>query len=467
MLFHSVRFLYLFAAAFALYWAFRNQRARMVVLLCASIYFYARWNVWLVGLVLGTALFDYWIAIRIEDTPEPRRRKLLLGASLTVTLGLLAFFKYTNFLVSLAWPAFGALGVAGPAPFFHIVLPLGISFYTFETVSYVVDVYRRRLPAERKLLDYSLFLLFFPHLIAGPIVRPADFLPQLRVLQRFDWTRMELGLRFFVLGFIKKAVIADQLALLVDPVYAAPGEYSTAALWAATVAYAIQIYCDFSGYSDMAIGCAHAFGLRLPQNFDLPYFSLNIAEFWRRWHISLSSWLRDYLYIPLGGNRGSSAATYRNLLLTMLLGGLWHGAAWTFVFWGAYHGALLAVHRALPWPRWLDHPALAPARAGFTFLCVCLGWVLFRARSLADAGTIYARLFAPASGISLPPEVAAVFAAVLMVVLAAHLVGRFADVDALARRMPVPFAAAAFAAAALAAQLLMPDEGGAFIYFQF
>jgi alginate O-acetyltransferase complex protein AlgI len=467
VLFHSVRFFYLFAATFALYWGLRSQRARMVVLLCASIYFYARWNPWLVGLVLGTALFDYWIAIRIEDTADPRRRRLYLTASLCVTLGLLAFFKYTNFLVSLAWPAAHALGAAAAAPFFHIVLPLGISFYTFETVSYVVDVYRRRLPAERKLLDYSLFLLFFPHLIAGPIVRPADFLPQLRVLQRFDWTRMELGLRFFVLGFIKKAVIADQVALLVDPVYAAPGDFSTSALWAATVAYAIQIYCDFSGYSDMAIGCAHAFGLRLPQNFDLPYFSLNIAEFWRRWHISLSTWLRDYLYIPLGGNRGSSAATYRNLLVTMLLGGLWHGAAWTFVFWGAYHGALLAVHRALPWPRWLDRPVFAPARAGVTFLSVCLGWVLFRARSLADAGTIYARLFSPATGVSLPPEVVAVFALLLAVVLAAHLVGRFADVDALARRLPVPVAAAAFAAAFVAAQLLMPDEGGAFIYFQF
>ena len=467
MLFHSVSFFYLFAAAFALYWTLRSQRARMLVLLCASIVFYAGWNAWLVGLVLGTALFDYWIAIRIEDTDDPRRRRLYLCASLCVTLGLLAFFKYTNFVVSLGWPLAHALGAAGAAPFFHIVLPLGISFYTFETVSYVVDVYRRRLPAERKLLDYSLFLLFFPHLIAGPIVRPADFLPQLRVLQRFDWTRMELGLRFFVLGFVKKAVIADQVALLVDPIYAAPADYSTGALWAATIAYAIQIYCDFSGYSDMAIGCAHAFGLRLPQNFDLPYFSLNIAEFWRRWHISLSTWLRDYLYIPLGGNRGSSAATYRNLLVTMLLGGLWHGAAWTFVFWGAYHGALLALHRALPWPRWLDAPAFAPLRAGVTFACVCLGWVLFRAHSLADAGTIYARLLAPSEGVALSPEVTFAFALVLAVVLAAHLLGRFADVDALARRLPVPVAAAAFATALLAAQLLMPDEGGAFIYFQF
>ncbi|HKC51004.1 MAG TPA: MBOAT family protein, partial [Myxococcota bacterium] len=192
MLFHSVKFLYLFGVTFALYWALRSQRARMAVLLVASIFFYASWNVWLVGLVLATALFDYWIAIRIENTEAPARRRALLVVSLCVTLGVLAFFKYTNFLVAFAWPAFAELGAAPSAPIYHILLPLGISFYTFETVSYVVDVYRRRLRAERRLLDYSLFLLFFPHLIAGPIVRPADFLPQLRVLQRFDWSRMEL-----------------------------------------------------------------------------------------------------------------------------------------------------------------------------------------------------------------------------------------------------------------------------------
>ena len=462
-----MRFFYLFAVAFAAYWSLRRQTLRMVVLLLASIYFYARWNPWLVGLVLGTALFDYWIAIRIEDSDDPRRRRALLVASLCVTLGLLGFFKYTNFLCGVIWSAGAALGLAGAAPVFQIVLPLGISFYTFETVSYVVDVYRRRLPAERKLLDYSLFLLFFPHLIAGPIVRPASFLPQLRVLQRFDWSRMELGLRLFVLGFIKKAVIADQLALLVDPVYAAPGAYASSALWIATLGYAIQIYCDFSGYTDMALGCAHAFGLRLPTNFDVPYTSLNVAEFWRRWHISLSSWLRDYLYIPLGGNRGSRAATYRNLLLTMLLGGLWHGAAWTFVAWGAYHGALLALHRALPWPRFLELPAFAPARAAFTFLCVCLGWVLFRARSLADAGIVYAGLFRPTAGHALAPGVAAAFAGLFAVVLAAHLIARFADIEALVQRLPVPVTASALAGALLLAQLLAPDEGGAFIYFQF
>jgi alginate O-acetyltransferase complex protein AlgI len=458
MLFHSVRFLQLYLLTFALYWALRSQRARMLVLLLASVYFYARWNALLVLLVIGTALFDYWIAMRIEEAADRRAKRMLLVASLCVSLGLLAFFKYTNFLVSVVW---------SDAPLFHIVLPLGISFYTFETISYVVDVYRGRIPAERSLLDYALFLLFFPHLVAGPIVRPADFLPQLAELRRFDWARLELALRLFALGFVKKVVLADSLAQVVDPVYAAPAQFATGALWVATFAYALQIYCDFSGYTDMALGIAHSFGLRLPTNFDVPYLSLNIAEFWRRWHISLSSWLRDYLYIPLGGNRHGELATYRNLLVTMLLGGLWHGAAWSFVAWGAYHGALLALHRALPWPRWLGRTELVPARAAVTFLCVCLGWVLFRAHGLGDAGVIYARLFAPSDGITLAPSVLRVFAAVAAVVLCAHLVGRFADVESLARRLPAPLAAGALAAFALAAQLLAPDSGGAFIYFQF
>ena len=258
-----------------------------------------------------------------------------------MSLGLLGFFKYTNFLLGLVWPVIRPLGASSDPPFLKIILPLGISFYTFETISYVVDVYRRRIPAERKLLNYMLFLMFFPHLIAGPIVRPGDFLPQLERLRNFDWSRVELGARLFLLGLLKKAVIADQLAQVVDPIYAAPAGFGSATLWAATVAYAIQIYCDFSGYSDMAIGCAHAFGLKLPMNFNLPYLSQNVAEVWTRWHISFSTWLRDYLYIPLGGNRGGQLAACRNILLTMLLGGLWHGAGWTYVCWGLSRGLFL------------------------------------------------------------------------------------------------------------------------------
>jgi len=465
MLFHSAPFFWLFAITFAVYWwALRSQRARNVWLLLASVVFYAHWNAWLVLLVVFTAIFDYWMARWLEGARSPAARRWLLAGGVALPLGLLAFFKYTNFLVDLAW---SGLGARGPSPVYDIVLPLGISFYTFETISYVVDVYRRRIPAEKDPLDYALFLLFFPHLIAGPIVRPGFFLPQIQAERRLDWARVEGGARLFLLGLLKKAVVADQLALVVDPVFAAPGAYASATLWVAVVCYAVQIYCDFSGYSDMAIGGAHALGITLPVNFRMPYFSANPAEFWRRWHISLSTWLRDYLYIPLGGNRKGTGATYRNLLVTMLLGGLWHGAAWTFVLWGAYHGLLLALHRAIPWPAWTGHRALHPVRVAATFLLVCIGWVFFRAQSLADARLILGRMFAPAPGAVLAPEVAALVAAILAAVLAAHLVATFADVPRFARRLPAPLAGLAMAALLLLAQVLAPDSGGAFIYFQF
>src|SRR5213079_993531 len=312
-----------------------------------------------------------------------RGRRARLVAAVVVPLGLLAYFKYTNFLVAQGWPLFGA---SRPPPVFAIVLPLGISFYTFETIAYVIDVYRRRIPAERDIVNYALFLLFFPHLIAGPIVRPGQLLPQLRRGRPLDWSRVEVGVRLFVLGMLKKAVVADQLALIVDPVFARPDSYATGTLWTAAVSYAVQIYCDFSGYSDMAIGAAHLLGITLPTNFRMPYFAANPAEFWRRWHISLSTWLRDYLYIPLGGNRHGERKTYRNLMLTMLLGGLWHGANWTFVIWGGLHGGGLSAERKFR--------NEAAARAGvvwkwlrriFIFHVVCLAWIFFRAQSLSAA----------------------------------------------------------------------------------
>ncbi|HBZ70036.1 MAG TPA: MBOAT family protein [Deltaproteobacteria bacterium] len=467
MLFHSIEFLQLFVVTFVLYWSLKSQRLRLGTLVLASVYFYARWNPWLVFLLIFTALFDFSIARGIERAQSQRVRRALLVLSLCVSLGLLGFFKYTNFLLGLVWPAVRPFGVVSDPPFLKIILPLGISFYTFETISYVVDVYRRRIPAERRLLNYMLFLMFFPHLIAGPIVRPGDFLPQLERLRRFDWSRIELGARLFLLGLLKKAVIADQLAQVVDPVYAAPAGFGSGAVWVATLAYAIQIYCDFSGYSDMAIGCAHCFGLKLPRNFNLPYLSQNVAEVWTRWHISFSTWLRDYLYIPLGGNRGGRLATYWNLIVTMLLGGLWHGAGLTYVCWGLYHGILLALHRAVPLPRWVGHTALAPLRIAVTFLLWCFGVMLFRAQNLGDAGVILLRMLVPTRGAELAPSVALVFGAIFAVVLIASLAGRFLDVEASMRRAPVPLAAGALAVGLLLAQILSPNAGGAFIYFQF
>ena len=467
MLFHSLPFLVLFTVTFIGYWTLRSQRLRMIWILGASIVFYARWNPWLVSLVLFTAAFDFRMAHLIERAQAPRRRRALLTAAIVVPLGILAYFKYTNFLLGTAGNAFHWLGFAGDPPFLRIILPLGISFYTFETIAYVVDVYRGRIRAERDILDYAIYLMFFPHLIAGPIVRPGSFLPQTRRLKKFDWNRMHLGARLFMLGLIKKVAIADQMALVADPVFAHPSAYSTGAVWAAVIGYAVQIYCDFSGYSDMAIGIAHTLGFKLPRNFNMPYFSGSVAEFWRRWHITLSTWLRDYLYIPLGGNRGGRLATYRNLMLTMVLGGLWHGAAWTFVLWGFYHGLLLAIHRAVPWPAWLAHRALKPVKIAFTFLLVAIGWVFFRAQSFADAGTILTRMFVPTRAISLDASVNAVLVGIWGVVLAAHLVGSSANLGRFWNRIPASAAAMLLAGGFLLAQLLTPATGDAFIYFQF
>jgi alginate O-acetyltransferase complex protein AlgI len=466
MLFHSATFLGFFAVVFPVYWLLPRQRARLAWLLAASAAFYMSWNPRLILLILFSAGVDYAAALAMRRVgPGPRRA--LLVVSISVNLGLLAYFKYANFFLDNLGGALGLFDVAYHRPALQVLLPLGISFYTFETISYVVDVYRCRVEPVRNPLDYALFILFFPHLVAGPIVRPRDFLPQLTRRIRFDGERCYLGARLFLLGLFKKAVLADTLAGLVDPVFAAPGDYAPSALWWAMLGYAAQIYGDFSGYSDMGIGLAHLFGIRLPANFRLPYLARGPADFWRRWHISLSSWLRDYLYIPLGGSRGGAMATYRNLMIVMLLGGLWHGASWTFVAWGLYHGILLAAERAAPRPAFWAARGLAPLKVAGTFLLVCVGWVLFRAPTFADAGTFLAHLAVPGAGRALEPfQAAAVLACVACVALE-HLALSRVDVIRLERRVPAPVMGAALAAALAAVTTFLPETGKAFIYFQF
>jgi len=467
MLFHSFAFFVLFTVTFVVYWWIKDHRIRVISLVVASIVFYAHWNYLLVLLVLFSALFDFQMARWIEASQSPFRRKALLTVSICTSLGLLAFFKYTSFLINAVYSVAHSLGIESSVPVFQVVLPLGISFYTFETISYVVDVYRGRIKAERNFHDYALFLMFFPHLIAGPIVRPGHFLPQVKRIKYLNWQRVQAGVQLFLLGLFKKAVIADQLANLVDPVFASPGVYSSGTLRAAVLCYTIQIYCDFSGYSDMAIGLAHTLGFHLPVNFNMPYFALNVADFWRRWHISLSTWLRDYLYIPLGGNRRGSARMYCNIMVTMLLGGLWHGAGWTSIFWGFYHGLLLAVHRAIRWPAWLGNKMFVPFRILTTFLFVSIGWLFFRAKSFPDAWLILRRMFVPTQGLELPPHVAMLVAAVFALVLLAHVLSSVVDWGELLRRMPIQVVATVVAIGFILAQLLTPDSGGAFIYFQF
>src|SRR5205823_8430177 len=307
--------------------------------------FYASWNKWLALIICVSTAMDYLVARGMDATDRPGWRKALLGLSLVANLGLLCYFKYVNFFLQPLREALRAVHAGYTIPVLDVILPIGISFYTFEAINYTVDVYRKKVRAERSLAHFMLFITFFPHLIAGPIVRARDFLPQMRRPKRWDWARLHLGAQYLLMGLFKKMAIADRMALYADPVFAEPARYGSGAVWLAVLAYALQIYCDFSGYTDMALGTAHLLGYKLAKNFDMPYLAVNVSEFWRRWHISLSSWLRDYLFIPLGGSRGTERQTCRNLLVTMALGGLWHGANWTFVVWGILHGLLLIVHR--------------------------------------------------------------------------------------------------------------------------
>jgi alginate O-acetyltransferase complex protein AlgI len=389
----SIDFGFFLAIVFASFYAL-PRRYRTPMLLLASYYFYLRWNGWYVVFLLFLTVTDFAIALRLEQT---RHRKTLLALGIGLNLAFLGAFKYTNFVTS----SLVALAGKSTDPWFlALVVPVGISFHTFQSISYLVDVSTGRIAATRKPLDYALYISFFPQLLAGPIVRAGRFLGELTDWHAPDADRIERGVREIALGLVKKLVIADQFAPVADRYFAAPAlQPSATAAWCATFAFAIQIYFDFSGYSDIAIGSARLLGFDFPANFRRPYFATGFSDFWRRWHITLSTWLRDYLYIPLGGDRVGTFATYRNLFITMLLGGLWHGANWTFVAWGAYHGALLSVERAFNARNAASRGAPARiVRVGLTFLAVLLGWVLFRAQSFGDAFATYRAMVAGGGG---------------------------------------------------------------------
>jgi len=475
LLFCSQAFLSFFVVVFAVYWSLPSHRARLLWLLAASIYFYASWNTWLAGLIVGSTTADYWIARRMATSESVRLRRTLLAVSIGANLGLLAYFKYANFFLDSLEVGLRAMGAEASFPTLKVILPIGISFYTFEAISYVTEVYRRRVPAEKSLVRLLLFVTFFPHLVAGPIVRPWHFLPQLARPKHWDWMRLHLGLQFFLLGLFKKLAIADRMAMFADPVFADPTSYGSAAVWAAVLAYGVQIYCDFSGYSDMAVGLAHTLGYKLPRNFAFPYSASNVSEFWRRWHISLSTWLRDYLFIPLGGSRTTSRwQTSRNLLVTMTLGGLWHGASVTFVAWGFAHGCLLILHRRLQdvaarsptLARVLGSPLGVAIATVTTFACVSLAWVPFRAPSFEVAQEIFQRLFVPHAGRSIPIS-RQVLILLGGVVVLEHLAGRLQLWRRLEPRLPPAVLGVGYATAAAVALLLAPDASKAFIYFQF
>jgi alginate O-acetyltransferase complex protein AlgI len=469
MLFPTYGFFIFFCIVYAVHWGLlRTNRRRLAWLLLASSVFYAAWNPWLLSLIALSASVDYVVGRRLAVESAPRRRRLLFALSLTVNFGILAIFKYARFLLESASALLHVLGVNASVPAIDIPLPLGISFYTFETVSYVVDVYRGRYAPARSLLDYALFIMFFPHLLAGPIVRPGEFLPQLQRERRWNAPRLELGLRLFLWGLFKKIAIADSLALALGPVFEKPGSWGSGAAWLAVVGFAAQIYCDFSGYTDMAIGLAQAFGITLPRNFNRPYFAPNIAELWRRWHMTLSRWLRDYLYIPLGGSRGPGWETYRNLLVTMALAGLWHGAGWRFVIWGTYHGLLLSGHRALFGGRPEARGVARPFAILATFFSFCLGLAVFRAPSLSAGVALLRRLLVPTHGEALlPADSALVLLCGILFVFVEHAVSGWEGGLAFLRRVPAPVLGAALAALLFLGQVLMPETGRPFVYFQF
>jgi alginate O-acetyltransferase complex protein AlgI len=474
MLFCTQEFLLFFTVVLFAYWALPWRRARVWLLLAASFYFYASWNHWLAIIVCVSSTLDYLIARGMDATAVPRRRKLLLATSLVANLGLLVYFKYANFFLRSLEDALHAAGASAALPVLHVMVPIGISFYTFEAINYTVDVYRRKIPAERRLSDFMLFILFFPHLVAGPIVRAKDFLPQIQRPKRWSWARCHLGGQYLLLGMIKKLVVADRLAQLADPVFANPSAYATGVLWMATLSYAIQIYCDFSGYSDMALGAAHLLGYKLAQNFNLPYLSANMAEFWRRWHMSLSSWLRDYLFIALGGSRGSRWLLYRNLLITMTLCGLWHGANWPFVFFGAIQGLYLILHHAFrEWcqrrPRLddlLQTTAGTAARVGFTFFFFLCSLVVFRTLSLGEGAKMLAHMFGGHPGLGSPLAVS-VFWSIMLLVALAHALGAAGGWKKQYECLPAPVRGFGYAAALTLTLLLTPMAGKTFIYFQF
>src|SRR5687767_13229182 len=388
MLFVEFRFFWFFLAVFAVYWSLRGNDSRKFWLLVCSYFFYACWNWKFLFLIMASTALDYFVGAALARTTDQRARRGWLILSLVANLGTIAFFKYYNFFVTSAAALLEWLGLPASLHTLNIVIPVGVSFYTFHSLSYTIDVYRGKLRPVTNILDLACFIGFFPQMVAGPIVRAFAFLPQLRTPRRFADVDVRGALVLFLGGFIKKACIADAVAPFVDRYFEAPWNFTAGSAWVGVLFYAIQIYCDFSGYTDMAIASAQLLGYELPLNFRFPYFARNISDFWHRWHISLSTWLRDYLYIPLGGNRGPRWFVYRNIMITMLLGGLWHGGAWTFVIWGGLHGLALVVHRQ--WVQRTEGRALARSVMRWlawplTIYWVCVAWIFFRAVDLKHA----------------------------------------------------------------------------------
>ncbi len=471
MLFNTPEFVVFLVVVLGLYYTV-SARYQNTLLVAASLFFYGYWDPRFVALLLTSAGVDYVAAQQVAKRRGRPAAKAWLVTSLAVNLGILGVFKYFNFFVDNAHRVFEALGLAVSTPLLTIVLPVGISFYTFQSMSYTIDVYRGKLEPVRDLLAFVLYVAYFPQLVAGPIERATHLLPAILKRRRVDEAMLRSGVMLILVGLFRKVVIADGIGQTVDLVFASPQTHSSAELLAAAYLFALQIYCDFAGYSDIARGTSRLLGIDLMINFNQPYFASSLREFWRRWHISLSTWLRDYLYIPLGGSRGGQLATVRNLMITMLLGGLWHGAAWSFVAWGLLHGLYLTAEhllagRAAGLAERLRIPAAATRALGVfaTFHLVLLAWVFFRAAGFSSA---LGYLQGVAGGLAWAdlPLVLAAIATPWLLVLAIDIPQRLAKSHTVFLELPT-WPRAAVASAMLFLVSLGFGTRAPFIYFQF
>ena len=477
MIFNSIQFIFFFLFVTVLYFVLPH-RFRWFLLLAASCYFYMAF-VPIYILILGfTIIVDYTAGILIEKEKGAKRR-LYLIMSLIANIGILAVFKYYNFLNENLSYLLKAFSTSNPIPFLKILLPIGLSFHTFQAMSYTIEVYRGNQKAERHFGIYALYVMFYPQLVAGPIERPQNILPQLHEVKKFDYDNISFGLRLMLWGFFKKIVIADRLSIYVDTVYNNAGHHTGLTILVATVFFAFQIYCDFSGYSDIAIGAARIMGFKLMTNFRRPYFAKSIAEFWSRWHISLSSWFSDYLYIPLGGSRVSVPRWYFNLLFVFLVSGLWHGANWTFIIWGGLNGIYLVLANVRKRMKWIN--AAAPAKQNWfkpfnhflellsTFVLISFSWIFFRANTIADAFLIIKKIFTFNGPVFAEEQLMIVYPLIgIAILLAVELMDEFKGTTmAFFSHKNIVVRYASYVLITVLILLIGVFDGGQFIYFQF
>ncbi len=474
MLFNSIPFVIFFSCILALYQIPFSWRTKKIGLLVASYLFYMAWNPPFILLIILSTLIDWFVAKRLGG-PNAKNRAALIVTSLATNLGLLGYFKYGGFLLESFEQLLSLAGFQASFPQSDIILPVGISFYTFQTLSYTIDVYRGKAKPWTSFLDFALYVSFFPQLVAGPIVRSDVFLPQCRKQPVVGWDKINWGLNLFILGVFQKVVLADGLlAPVADKVYSAKEAVGSLDAWIGTLAFSGQIFCDFSGYSSCAIGIALCLGFKLPDNFRFPYAARGFSDFWQRWHISLSSWLRDYLYIPLGGNRNGKTRTYINLSVTMLLGGLWHGASWTFVVWGGLHGLYLVVERLLariPLPESVRSGFLFRAVATLaTFIAVSYAWVFFRATGFGQAFDIVQAMSSftllGSASILTPLESVSAMLAVSGILLS-HWLLRNRSLEQLSYTVPWPLHPIINAVMVTLIINMTAGQDQSFIYFQF